>query len=262
MTNALATVNTDIDIDSTTDIARLCDEALAMMQQFDRALYQASIEMGLKLLEVKARLPHGAFLPWLEAANWESRTANRLMTVAKELGPKSDTLTHIPRTMLYTIARLPADRRDDVLILITDPAHPPLNEIKTRVKEITDAVAVASRDRMAERDQKRASPSQLALTRRANAAAKVKDELEARTKRKERLASKLAEMLNLLPDHMKNEIAMASHDMTTSEIKSAYGDAFDLMNQPATVEPMPIPKQLDDSDEPAVEIPELIAPAA
>lgn len=244
MTNALAIVTADLDFDTTIDsTARLCDEALLMMQQYESHIYQASIVLGAKLQEVKARLPHGAFLPWLETANWEGRTAQRLMMIAKELGPISDTVSHIPRNMLYTIAKLPADQRNNVLTLITDPEHPPLNEIKNRVKEITETETLARRDRKAALEIKRAgAPTDRALKMRANAKAKEFTEQEAREKRKNNLADTLTIVLNLLPDYQRTSILTASHNLAGYYIGEAFTKALGVMTQPATVEP-------DDSDD-------------
>tara|TARA_R100000935_G_C2841561_1_gene171393 strand:- start:240 stop:1028 length:789 start_codon:yes stop_codon:yes gene_type:complete len=262
MTNALAIVTTDTDhyiaedSDSTT---RLCNEALLMMQQFDRAVHQASIVLGQKLIEVKARLPHGAFRPWLEAANWESRTANRLMTVAKELGTKSDTLSHIPRTLLYTIAKLPADMREDVLTLIIDPEHPPLTAIKTRIDRLHEAKGWAKFHKMQDGV---AGPSELAQKRHANKVAKAQQERKVREDKIETLALTFAEILNSLSNDQRAAIDRASQGLDRYEQATGFRDALDLMDQPATVEPMPTPKQLDDSDDIAVEVTELDVTAA
>ena len=44
------------------------------------------------LVEIKARMPHGKWLPWLEAEGVQPRTAQRLLTIASE---KYDKLSHL-----------------------------------------------------------------------------------------------------------------------------------------------------------------------
>jgi len=44
------------------------------------------IEIGQKLIEVKAKLPHGAWLPWLRSEfAWSADTAGRFMAVARRI---------------------------------------------------------------------------------------------------------------------------------------------------------------------------------
>jgi Protein of unknown function (DUF3102) len=52
-----------------------------------RRAAQDIVDIGLRLIEVKARLPHGQFLPWLEAEfQWHRDTANKFMNVAEQFG--------------------------------------------------------------------------------------------------------------------------------------------------------------------------------
>ena len=50
---------------------------------------QDIIEIGKRLIAVKALLPHGAFIDWLEAEfGWHRATANRFIQVAQQFGDK------------------------------------------------------------------------------------------------------------------------------------------------------------------------------
>jgi len=76
------------------------------------------VEVGQKLIEVKDRLPHGAFGPWLAAEfEWTERTARRFMSVATAF--KSDTVSALnadARTLyLLAAASTPDEARDDAL---------------------------------------------------------------------------------------------------------------------------------------------------
>lgn len=61
--------------------------------------------IGRDLIAVKERLPHGQFLPWLEAEFGMSKiTAQRFMGVAETYGDKSFTVKHLSPTALYELA--------------------------------------------------------------------------------------------------------------------------------------------------------------
>lgn len=63
------------------------------------------IEIGRRLTEVKERLPHGAFGPWLEAEfKWTDRTARKYMQVAEAFKTESDSVLNIAPTVLYQLA--------------------------------------------------------------------------------------------------------------------------------------------------------------
>lgn len=63
------------------------------------------IEIGRELMEVKAALPHGKFLPWIagefEMTAW---TANQFMNVADRFGGKNEIITYFKPTILYALA--------------------------------------------------------------------------------------------------------------------------------------------------------------
>ena len=63
------------------------------------------LAIGLILQAVKEHLPHGQFLPWLQAEFGMSRmTANHFMQVADKFGGKCTNLLHLPATILYELA--------------------------------------------------------------------------------------------------------------------------------------------------------------
>ena len=87
----------------TVDIsARLAEHHRLASDQYLTAkeLYEAAVEharlAGVLLLEVKAKLEHGQFLPWLEQhVLFTARTAQRYMAIAAPT-PKNDRLSHTP----------------------------------------------------------------------------------------------------------------------------------------------------------------------
>ena len=67
---------------------------------------QDIIEIGKRLIAVKALLPHGAFIAWLESEfGWHRATANRFIQVAQQFGGKdlSQIATFEP-SALYLLA--------------------------------------------------------------------------------------------------------------------------------------------------------------
>lgn len=75
------------------------------------------VEIGRDLLAVKASLPHGSFLPWIEAEfGMGHSTADRFMQVAKVYGSKLPTLGNLPLSALYELAapKTPVEVREEV----------------------------------------------------------------------------------------------------------------------------------------------------
>jgi hypothetical protein len=63
------------------------------------------VSIGRILIEAKERLPHGAFLPWLERLfRWTERTAQNFMSVAERIGEKAKYVSHLPLTTVYRLA--------------------------------------------------------------------------------------------------------------------------------------------------------------
>src|SRR5262245_14164338 len=66
-----------------------------------RTIGQAIFTIGKELMAVKETLGHGNFGRWLEAEfQWNDRTAQRYMAAYTTLGPKSDTVSELPPTIL------------------------------------------------------------------------------------------------------------------------------------------------------------------
>ena len=63
------------------------------------------IEIGRELTEVKAELPHGQFLPWIEAEfEMSERTARDFMQAHERFGGKSAIIADFKPTILYALA--------------------------------------------------------------------------------------------------------------------------------------------------------------
>jgi hypothetical protein len=65
-------------------------EAAQRIKSLRRAATEHAIEIGHELLRVKERLPHGAFVKWVEkSCEFKIRTAQDLMKLAREADPTS-----------------------------------------------------------------------------------------------------------------------------------------------------------------------------
>ena len=63
------------------------------------------IEIGRELTAVKDELPHGQFLPWIEAEfEMTAWTANQFMNVSERFGGKNEIITYLKPTILYALA--------------------------------------------------------------------------------------------------------------------------------------------------------------
>lgn len=92
--------------------------AVERISGFHRQLVTDVTEIGKALVQVKDCLGHGHFLPWLQAEfGWTERTAQNYMSVAQRFGPKSETLSYLPLSVIYRLASpsTPDDVRDQII---------------------------------------------------------------------------------------------------------------------------------------------------
>jgi phage N-6-adenine-methyltransferase len=97
-----STLYADLDLETRIVVQQRTGEIKTLMQRTAQDL----VEIGQKLIEVKARLGHGLFGAWLQAEfEWGERTAQRYMSVAQAF--KSDTvsvLANAEAKALYLLA--------------------------------------------------------------------------------------------------------------------------------------------------------------
>lgn len=87
------------------DVRPVVAECASSIRSLLQRAAQDIVDIGLKLIEVKEKLPHGAFLPWLGAEfDWSIRTAQRFIAVAESFGDKCDTVSHFESKALYLLA--------------------------------------------------------------------------------------------------------------------------------------------------------------
>jgi predicted transcriptional regulator len=87
------------------DIRRHVQDATEHLHALERRTSASIIEIGQTLIDVKARLGHGEFGPWLDAEfSWTDRTARNFMRVAEAFGGKSEILSEVAPTALIALA--------------------------------------------------------------------------------------------------------------------------------------------------------------
>lgn len=101
------------------------------------------IEIGLALIRQKGRLPHGAFLPWIEAEfGMSQQTSMRFMSVAERYGSiKPSNLELLPPSALYELAApsTPPEVRAEVEALLVDGAKVTVADIRRMKSEASSA---------------------------------------------------------------------------------------------------------------------------
>ena len=113
------------------------------------------LDIGRRLIEVKRRLPHGDWLPWLKVEfGWTEQTARKFMRVAETLGkPKLEfdlSDCTIDAGALYMIAAPDAapELREEVVAQARDGKRITLEEAeKIAAKQVAEAVKTAREER-------------------------------------------------------------------------------------------------------------------
>ena len=141
-----------------------------------------SIEIGQDLLALKEKLPHGDFGKWIAAEfNMSPRTAQYLMSAARFVADKSETLSHLPLQVLYSLAApsTPAEVREKVVAQIENGSVPTEKAILHEIQE-------AKRKRSADMSDK----------------AGLDGELETRRDRQQAAAQEAMQLIAELPREM------------------------------------------------------------
>jgi len=100
------------------------------------------IAIGLDLIEVKGRLPHGRFLPWINTEfGMGERAARNFMSVAERYGSKSAIIADLPPTVLYELAApSTSDAVRDIIENKTTTGEPvSVEEVKRLKRELEEA---------------------------------------------------------------------------------------------------------------------------
>lgn len=132
----------------TADFARLRADHI-------KGLYRNTIrnvkDIGIALLDVKAKLEHGQFGKWIEGEfAWSDRTAQNYMNVAEHFKNENISLLNLPTSALYLLAApsTPEDVRDNILeraesgeeIKVADVKEAVETDLITRSNELAEQI--------------------------------------------------------------------------------------------------------------------------
>lgn len=97
---------------------------------------QSIWEIGRRLNHVKEKdLAHGQFMEWLKKIEFSQTVANQFMKVAKEL-PNSVTSQNLGINVLYLIATLPEEEKEEQIQRIEDGDTPTVRELQEVKKKL------------------------------------------------------------------------------------------------------------------------------
>lgn len=128
-------------------------EHATFIKDRNKRMHEDAIAIGARLLAVKDSLPHGRFLPWVEAeCGWTARTAQNLMSAAEAFSGKSETVSYLPQATVYALASAPEAIRTTILATI-EAKRPGAEEVK-------ELVRAAKADAQSQRQRARKSPEE------------------------------------------------------------------------------------------------------
>ena len=110
--------------DPVRDLRTITSEICYIRERANQVVLESAIQIGLRLQEAKAQLPHGEWGAWLkEQVHFSQSTATNLMKLAEEYGTgqvslfaktaNSQTLANLPYTKALKLLALPAEERDE-----------------------------------------------------------------------------------------------------------------------------------------------------
>lgn len=124
--------------DYTTVAPELAALARKAADRFRGRVRAAYLDTGRDLIEIKEAMGHGKFGTWIKAElGLTPRTAEHCMNAARFLADKSETLSHLPPTVIYALAApsAPAAVVEQVVAAAGTGAALPVEEIKAKLAE-------------------------------------------------------------------------------------------------------------------------------
>ena len=154
----------------------------AEIQFFKRQAGQAVYEIGHCLLEAKAQLKHGEWLPWLrDEVAFSEASAQRYMRLAREYG-KSRIVTDLGAGKALELLALPASEREQ-FVEENDVAAMTKEQLHQAIRERDEATVLAARERVraetAEQSRAKMEGDMKALKALHDAAVETQREKEA-----------------------------------------------------------------------------------
>lgn len=213
------------------DIGTIEREIQVLKDQSARIVLSYAIEVGRRLCEAKAMLPHGEWGNWLrEKAGFSQSTANNMMRLFEEYGadqltlfgaiPNSQALGNLTYTKAISLLALPAEERDEVL-KTNDVEAMSTRELERLIREKRDAEA-------------KAADAQSALEAERKKAEALQNERDIAEEREEK-AVKRAEEYESVAKDASNKLFALQERLKEAErrLQAADGQAAELARQQA-----------------------------
>lgn len=213
------------------DIGTIEREIQVLKDQSARIVLSYAIEVGRRLCEAKAMIPHGEWGNWLrEKAGFSQSTANNMMRLFEEYGadqltlfgaiPNSQALGNLTYTKAISLLALPAEERDEVL-KTNDVEAMSTRELERLIREKRDAEA-------------KAADAQSALEAERKKAEALQNERDIAEEREEK-AVKRAEEYESVAKDASNKLFALQERLKEAErrLQAADGQAAELARQQA-----------------------------
>lgn len=129
--------------------AKLATDAAAAIKTSGKRMADYALTIGQKLTAVKAVLDHGQFGAWLVAEfAWTDRTARNYMTAWAAFGDKSETISNLTPTTLYTLAApsTPMTVREQVVERLEAGERVGSATVKDMIAEAKSRAAMAAQE--------------------------------------------------------------------------------------------------------------------
>ena len=216
----------------------------AEIQFFKRQAGQAVYEIGRCLLEAKAQLKHGEWLPWLrDEVAFSEASAQRYMRLAREYG-KSRIVTDLGAGKALELLALPESQREE-FVEENDVSGMTREQLRQAIRERDEASVLAARERVRAEtaEQSRAKMEQdMAALKNLHAAA-----VETQREKEAALAKAEAELKDLRSRPV--EVAVETKDAAPEQIEAARAEGAKAAEAKAKAELKKLREELKVAEE-------------
>ena len=122
---------------------------------------QNLLQLGQDMLDAKALLGHGQWMPWLKQIGQSARTAENLMRLAREIEPGT-TMAQLPYTKALAMLALPANERESFAAANEDKSAAEIKRLiaeRDQLKRERDSMSDAYEKARKTADELRAHPT-------------------------------------------------------------------------------------------------------
>ena len=219
------------------EISVITGEIIELRRQANNMLLVYAIEVGRRLVEAKAILPHGEWGNWLkDKVDFSQSTANNLMKLYDEYGQSqlslfgavsnSQTIGNLPYSKALQLIAIPENEREDFANEV-DAEHISVKELKAAIEERNAAIKRAEE---AERIAAETEKTQKAL-------ADAKAEAETAAEQAEELKQKISELeKQLASEKTTSDENIQKPKVAPEELEKIKSDAVKLAKEDAAKE--------------------------